>query len=78
MDGQTEISNHILEDLLQMYVMDRPTKWEEFLHLAEFSYNNNHQTFLKMILFEALYRKKCHTPLWSQCEHILILGEDDL
>ena len=36
-DGQTERTNQILEDMLQMYVMDRPSKWEEYLHLAEFA-----------------------------------------
>ena len=28
-DGQTERVNQVLEDMLRMYVMDKPTKWEE-------------------------------------------------
>ena len=39
-DGQTERVNQVLEDMLRMYVMDKPTKWEDYLHLVEFSYNN--------------------------------------
>ena len=39
-DGQTERVNPVLEDMLLMYVMDKPTKWEDYLHLVEFSYNN--------------------------------------
>ena len=35
-NGQPERENKILEDMLRMYVMDRPTKWEDYLHLAEF------------------------------------------
>ena len=39
-DGQTERVNQVLEDMLRMYVMDKPTKWEDYLHLVEFAYNN--------------------------------------
>jgi hypothetical protein len=38
--GQTERVNQVIEDMLRMYVMDKPSKWEEYLHLVEFSYNN--------------------------------------
>ena len=40
-DGQTERVNQVLEDLLRMYVKDQPGKWEDYLHLVEFAYNNN-------------------------------------
>ena len=39
-DGQTERANQVLEYMLRMYVMDKPTKWEDYLHLVDFSYNN--------------------------------------
>lgn len=78
-NGQIERTNNILEDMLQMYFMDQHTKWEDFLHLIEFSYNNNYQDSIKMSPFEALYGGKCHTPLsWSQLEERLILGLDAL
>jgi hypothetical protein len=36
------------------------------LSYAEFSYNNSHQASIKMSPFEALYGRKCQTPLmWS-------------
>ena len=38
--GNTERENQIVEGMLRMYVMNIPTKWEDYLHLAEFSYNN--------------------------------------
>ena len=41
-DRQTEIVNQIVEDMLRMYVMNNPTKWEDYLHLAEFAYNNGY------------------------------------
>jgi hypothetical protein len=37
--------------------------WEKWLPLAEFSYNNSYQESIKMALFEALYGRKCRTPL---------------
>lgn len=78
MNGQTQRTNQILDDMLRMYVMDRPTKWEYFFHLFEFSYNKNYQTSIKMITFKALYGKMCHTQCQSQLEDRLILGLDAL
>jgi hypothetical protein len=57
-DGQRERVNQVIEDMLRMYVMDKPSKWEGYLHLVEFSYNNGYQASLKMIPFEALYGKR--------------------
>jgi transposase InsO family protein len=42
MDGQTKRMNHIVEDMLQMYLRTKPTKWGQYLHLVEFSYNNGY------------------------------------
>jgi hypothetical protein len=41
--------------------------WDEWLPLVEFSYNNSYQKSIKMALFEALYGRRCRTPLnWSE------------
>jgi hypothetical protein len=48
-DGQIERVNQVIEYMLRMYVMDKPSKWEDYLHLVEFSYNNgvgSHFAFL--------------------------------
>ena len=51
----------------------------DYLHLAEFSYNNSYQSSIKMSPFEALYGRKCRTPLsWSQPKDKLMLGPDAL
>jgi hypothetical protein len=34
-----------------MYVMDNPSKWEDYLHLVEFAYNNGYQASLIMSPF---------------------------
>jgi hypothetical protein len=37
------------------------------LPLVEFSYNNSYQESIKMAPFEALYGRRCRTPLnWSE------------
>jgi hypothetical protein len=43
-DGKTEQTIQILEEMLRMYVRTKPTKWEEYLNLVEFAYNNGYQT----------------------------------
>jgi hypothetical protein len=53
-DGKTKRVNRVIEDMLRMYVMDKPSKWEDYLHLVEFSYNNGCQASLNMSPFEAL------------------------
>jgi hypothetical protein len=63
LDEQTERVNQVIEDMLRLYVMDKPSKWKNCLHLVEFAYNNGYQTFLKMSPFEALYGRKCNTPV---------------
>ena len=45
--------------------------------MAEFSYNNSYQASLKMAPFEALYGRRCRTPLsWSQTGERKIFGPD--
>lgn len=52
-----------------MYVMQQPTRWEEYLNPVEFAYNNSYQESLKMSPFEALYGRHCRTPInWSSPE----------
>jgi hypothetical protein len=31
LDGKTERVNQVIEDMLRMYVMDKPSKWEDYL-----------------------------------------------
>ena len=57
--------------------MDKPTKWEDYLHLVEFSYNNGQQASLGMSLYEALYGRRCRTPeTWDNPVNRVMLGLD--
>ena len=60
-----------------MYVMNNPTKWEEYLHLVEFVYNKGYQNFSKMSPFQVLYGWNCRTPVtWDNPMDGLMLGPD--
>jgi hypothetical protein len=76
-DGQTERVNQILEDMLRACIIHYGTSWDKYLALAEFSYNNSYQSSLQMSPFEALYGRKCRTPLsWSETGERKIFGPD--
>ncbi|WVZ76319.1 hypothetical protein U9M48_024303 [Paspalum notatum var. saurae] len=62
-DGQTERTNQVLEDMLRACAIQYGTGWDKCLPYAEFSYNNGYQASLKKSPFEALYGRRCRTPL---------------
>jgi hypothetical protein len=49
--------------MLREYVISSKGSWEKWLPLAKFSYNNSYPESIKMASFEALYGRKCRTPL---------------
>jgi hypothetical protein len=74
-DGKTGRTSRIIEDMLRMYVMDQPSKLEDYIHLVEFAYNNGYQASLKMIPFEALYGMKCNAPVsWDNPIDRVVIG----
>jgi hypothetical protein len=61
--------------MLRMYVMDKPSKWEDYLHLVEFSYNNGYQASLNMSPFESLYGRNFNTPVsWDNPTDRAVVG----
>ena len=55
--------------------MDKPTKWEGYLNLAVFAYSNGHQASLGMSPYEALYGRRCRTPVtWDNPVNKVVLG----
>jgi hypothetical protein len=67
--------NEVIEDMLRMFVIDKPSKWEDCLHLVEFSYNNGYQESLKMSPFEALNGRKCNTLVrWDNPTYREVVG----
>ena len=55
-------------------MLDHLSSWDEILPLVEFTYNKNYQATIGMAPFEALYGRKCRTPLclFQDGERVLI------
>jgi hypothetical protein len=67
----------VLEDMLRACAIQYGTRWDKCLPYAEFSYNNSYQASLKKSPFEALYGRKCRTPLyWDQIGERQVFGLD--
>ncbi|GJY94038.1 putative reverse transcriptase domain-containing protein [Tanacetum coccineum] len=62
-DGQSERSIQTLEDMLRACVIDFGKGWVKHLPLAEFSYNNSYHASIKAAPYEALYGRKCRSPV---------------
>lgn len=59
--------------------MHQKWKWEEYLPLVEFAYNNGYEESLRMSHFEALYGQSCNTPInWSDSFSRVSIGPDML
>ncbi|GKG07983.1 putative reverse transcriptase domain-containing protein [Tanacetum coccineum] len=55
------------EDMLGACVIDFKKRWDKHLPLVEFSYNNNYHASIKAAPFEALYGRKCRSPVcWAE------------
>ena len=53
--------------MLRACVLDFKGYWVKYLPLVEFAYNNSFQASIGMTLYEALYGRKCTTPIcWNE------------
>ena len=80
-EGQTEVVNKSLEHYLRAFVADRPHSWVEWLPLAEFWFNTNFHTSIKLTPFEAFYgypppRVKDYMPSTTQVGAVDLLLKD--
>ncbi|GJY00052.1 putative reverse transcriptase domain-containing protein [Tanacetum coccineum] len=62
-DGQSEHTIQTLEDMLRACVIDFGGSWDTHLPLANFCYNNSYHSSIRCALFEALYERKCRSPV---------------
>ncbi|KAK9028606.1 hypothetical protein V6N11_025759 [Hibiscus sabdariffa] len=61
--------------MLRACVIDFGRNWEKSIPLVEFAYNNSYQTSIHMAPFEALYGRRCRTPIcWSKLGENKVLG----
>ncbi|GKA35303.1 putative reverse transcriptase domain-containing protein [Tanacetum coccineum] len=62
-NGQSERTIQTLEDMMRACVIDFGKGWVKHLPLAEFSYNNRYHASIKAAPYEALYGRKCRSPV---------------
>ncbi|GKF31139.1 putative reverse transcriptase domain-containing protein, partial [Tanacetum coccineum] len=66
-DGQSERTIQTLEDMLRVCVLDFGGSWDVHLLLVEFTYNNSYHSNVRCAPFEALYGRKCRSPImWAE------------
>ncbi|GKA28829.1 putative reverse transcriptase domain-containing protein [Tanacetum coccineum] len=66
-DDQSERTIQTLEDMLRACVLDFGGRWDVHLPLVEFSYNNSYHSSMRCAPFEALYGRKCRSPIiWAK------------
>ncbi|KAL0536802.1 hypothetical protein IC582_025764 [Cucumis melo] len=76
-NGQTERLNQVLEDMLRACALEFPGSWDSHLHLMEFAYNNSYQATIGMAPFEALYGKRCRSPVcWDEVGEQRLMGPE--
>ncbi|GKB20844.1 putative reverse transcriptase domain-containing protein [Tanacetum coccineum] len=74
-DRQSERTIQTLEDMLRACVIDFGGSWDVHLPLAEFFYNNSYHTTIRCAPFEALYGRKCRSPvLWAEIGEGSLIG----
>ena len=66
-----------LEDMLRACILDFGGSWEDHLSLIEFAYNNSYHSSIQMAPHEALYGRRCRTPLcWDTVVDSSIVSTD--
>nr|GEU59785.1 putative reverse transcriptase domain-containing protein [Tanacetum cinerariifolium] len=74
-DGQSERTIQTLKDMLRACVIDFGKGWKKHLPLVEFSYNNSYHASIKEAPFEALYGRKCRSPVcWTKVGDVQLTG----
>ena len=61
--------------MLRGCVLDFPGSWDKYISLLEFAYNNSYQCSIGMASYEALYGRKCRTPIcWTELNEHKVIG----
>ena len=76
-DGQAECIVHTLDDMLRTCVIDFKGSWDDHLHFIEFSYNNDIHSSVSMTPFEALFGRRCRSPVgWLEVGEFSLLSRE--
>ncbi|GKE67120.1 putative reverse transcriptase domain-containing protein [Tanacetum coccineum] len=76
-DSQSERTIQTLEDMLRACMIDFGNGLDRHLPLVEFSNNNSYHTSIKAAPFEALYGRKCRSPVyWAEVGEAQLTGPE--
>ncbi|GJZ17596.1 putative reverse transcriptase domain-containing protein [Tanacetum coccineum] len=60
--------------MLRACIIDFGGSWDVHFPLVKFSYNNNYHSSVRCAPFEALYRRKCLSPiLWAEVREVKLI-----
>lgn len=63
--------------MLRAYGLDFRGNWDDHLLLIEFAYNNNFHASIQMCPYEALYGRRCKSPIkWFEISEAGLIGLD--
>ena len=58
-------------------MIDYEVSWDRNIPLVEFMYNNSFLSSIEMAPYEALYRRKCRTPMcWTELSEKKVIDLD--
>nr|GEX46117.1 reverse transcriptase domain-containing protein [Tanacetum cinerariifolium] len=76
-DGQSERIIQTLKDMLCACAIDFGKGWVNHFPLVELSYDNSYHASIQATPFEALYGRKCRSPVcWTEVRGAQILGPE--
>ncbi|KAL2236228.1 UNVERIFIED_CONTAM: Transposon Tf2-12 polyprotein [Sesamum indicum] len=77
-DGQLERTIQTLEDMMRACTMEFKGNWDDHLPLMEFAYNNSFHSSIGMAPYEALYGRRCRSPICWDIEGLRQLEGPEL
>nr|GEX15354.1 putative reverse transcriptase domain-containing protein [Tanacetum cinerariifolium] len=76
-DGQSKRTIQTLKDMLRAYEIDFGKGWVKHLPSVKFSYNNSYHASIKFTPYEALYGRKCRSPVcWAEVGEAQLTGPE--
>nr|GEX19738.1 putative reverse transcriptase domain-containing protein [Tanacetum cinerariifolium] len=74
--SRSERTIQTLKDMLRACVINFGGNWDVHLQLAEFSYNNRYHSIIWCAPFEALYGRKCRSPVRAKIGESSLIGPE--
>ena len=60
-------------------MIDFKGSWNDHLHLIEIAYNNSYHSSILMAPYEALYGRRCRSPIgWSEVGEAALIGSNSV